>query len=69
VVRDSPAVTTEELIAFTRDRVAKYKWPRLVVVADELPHGPTGKILRREIDREDLRHRLSDSRLNTTRGA
>jgi long-chain acyl-CoA synthetase len=69
VVRDAPAVTPEELIAFTRDRVAKYKWPRLVVVADELPHGPTGKILRREIDREDLRHRLSTSRLNTTRGA
>jgi long-chain acyl-CoA synthetase len=69
VVRDAPAVTPEELIAFTRDRVAKYKWPRLVVVADELPHGPTGKILRREIDREDLRHRLSASRLNTTRGA
>jgi len=27
-------------------------------VAGELPHGPTGKILRREIDREDLRRQL-----------
>jgi long-chain acyl-CoA synthetase len=64
VLRDEPAVTPEELIAFTRERVAKYKAPRLVVVAGELPHGPTGKILRREIDREDLR-----SQLATTRGA
>ena len=42
-----------------RERVAAYKYPRLVVVADELPHGPSGKILKREIDRAPLRAALN----------
>ena len=37
------------------ERVAAYKYPRHVVLVDELPKGPTGKILKREIDRETLR--------------
>jgi long-chain acyl-CoA synthetase len=44
----------EDVKAFVRERVAAYKYPRLVVVVDELPHGPTGKIQRREIDRGAL---------------
>jgi long-chain acyl-CoA synthetase len=45
--------------AFVRERVAAYKYPRLVVVAAELPHGPSGKILKREIDRGPLRAALN----------
>jgi long-chain acyl-CoA synthetase len=60
VLRDGSVVTPAELIAFTRERVARYKAPRLVVVTAELPHGPTGKILRREIDRETLRNQLAN---------
>ncbi|HZQ80608.1 MAG TPA: AMP-binding protein [Gaiellaceae bacterium] len=44
----------EELKAYARERVAAYKYPRLVVLVDELPHGPTGKVQRREIDRNAL---------------
>jgi long-chain acyl-CoA synthetase len=29
--------------------VANYKYPRHVWIVDELPKGPTGKILKREI--------------------
>jgi long-chain acyl-CoA synthetase len=39
----------DELIAFCRERMAAYKYPREVVVIDELPKTPTGKILRREL--------------------
>ena len=39
---------------WVRERVAAYKYPRHVVVVDSLPTGPTGKILKREIDREQL---------------
>jgi long-chain acyl-CoA synthetase len=39
----------EELRAFAKERVAAYKYPRLVWLVDELPKGPTGKILRREV--------------------
>lgn len=34
---------------FVRRRLAKYKYPRVYRVADELPKGPTGKILKREL--------------------
>ncbi|MBS9375209.1 Long-chain-fatty-acid--CoA ligase [Rhodococcus sp. B50] len=39
----------EELIAFCRDRMAAYKYPRSVVVLDELPKNASGKLLRREL--------------------
>jgi long-chain acyl-CoA synthetase len=42
-------VTPAELIAFTRDRIAPYKCPRHVWLVPDLPKGPTGKILRREV--------------------
>jgi long-chain acyl-CoA synthetase len=44
----------EELQAWARERVAAYKYPRRVVFVDALPKGPTGKILRRAIDRSAL---------------
>ncbi len=40
----------EDLKAFVKDQVAAYKYPRRVWFVDELPKGPTGKILKREID-------------------
>lgn len=40
---------TKELDAFIQERVAKYKYPRHYKVLDELPKGPTGKILKREL--------------------
>ena len=49
-----------EVREFVRERVAAYKYPRVVVVAEALPHSPSGKMLRREIDR-DVR-RPSDGR-------
>ncbi|MGU3584175.1 class I adenylate-forming enzyme family protein [Rhodococcus sp. C26F] len=43
------AASEEELIAFCRDRMAAYKYPRSVVVLDELPKNASGKLLRREL--------------------
>ena len=43
------ALTAEELRAYVKERVAAYKYPRIVWFVDELPKGPTGKILKREI--------------------
>lgn len=47
-VRD--ADDPDELRAFVKERVAAYKYPREVWFVDELPKGPTGKILKREIE-------------------
>ena len=46
--------TPDGLRDWTRKRVAAYKYPRRVVVAETLPKGPTGKILKRAIDVETL---------------
>ncbi|HEY5871906.1 MAG TPA: AMP-binding protein [Gaiellaceae bacterium] len=40
--------------AYARDRVAAYKYPRRVLLVESLPKGPTGKILKREIDVQAL---------------
>ncbi|MEU6269527.1 long-chain-fatty-acid--CoA ligase [Saccharopolyspora shandongensis] len=39
----------DELIAFSRERLAGYKCPREVRVLDELPKGPSGKILKKSL--------------------
>jgi long-chain acyl-CoA synthetase len=43
------AVTPEELIAYGRETMAAYKYPRMVEIIDELPKTSTGKILRRQL--------------------
>ena len=48
-LKPGATATPEELRAFARDRVAAYKYPRRVWLVDSLPKGPTGKILRREV--------------------
>ncbi|MEP7330797.1 MAG: long-chain fatty acid--CoA ligase [Terracoccus sp.] len=42
-------VSEADLQAFAKKRLAAYKYPRAVWIVDELPKGPTGKILRREV--------------------
>lgn len=61
LVRLRPGATCDPdaLREWVRERVAAYKYPRHVVVVDALPTGPTGKILKREIDREALAGGLS----------
>jgi long-chain acyl-CoA synthetase len=49
------ALDPEAVKAFARERLAAYKYPRHVVVVTELPKGPTGKISKRDIDRQALR--------------
>lgn len=42
-------VTPDELIAFCKERMANYKYPRQLEILDELPKTTTGKYLRREL--------------------
>ncbi len=43
--RDS--VTEQELITFCKERMAAYKYPRVVELVEEVPKTVTGKFLRR----------------------
>jgi long-chain acyl-CoA synthetase len=49
VVRKSGATSVKELIDHCKTKLADYKVPSEVQFVDELPKGPTGKILRREL--------------------
>jgi long-chain acyl-CoA synthetase len=46
-------VTPEDLVAFAKERIGGYKYPREVHVVGSLPLTPVGKI-----DRKELRARL-----------
>ena len=49
-LKSGAEATPEDLQAFVKERVAAYKYPRHVWIVPELPKGPTGKILKREIE-------------------
>ncbi|NEC06377.1 long-chain fatty acid--CoA ligase [Streptomyces sp. SID7909] len=48
-LKPGASVTADDLGAFVKERVAPYKYPRIVRLVDTLPKGPTGKILKRAI--------------------
>jgi long-chain acyl-CoA synthetase len=50
-LEEGATATPEELRAYVKERVAAYKYPRHIWLVDELPKGPTGKILKRQIER------------------
>jgi long-chain acyl-CoA synthetase len=49
VLKEGEQVSIEDLREYTKQKVAAYKYPRVVWLMEELPKGPTGKILKREI--------------------
>jgi long-chain acyl-CoA synthetase len=57
-LRPGASATAEDVKAYIKAAVAAYKYPRHVWLVEELPKGPTGKILKREISasREALTH-------------
>jgi long-chain acyl-CoA synthetase len=48
-LKPGASATESELQEFAKERLAAYKYPRKVWVVEELPKGPTGKVLRREV--------------------
>ncbi len=49
VPKADASVTTEDIRAHAKERLASYKRPKYVVLAGELPKNPSGKILKREL--------------------
>lgn len=46
VLRNGHEVTEQQIIDFTRERLAHFKCPRIVTIVDELPKTASGKILK-----------------------
>jgi long-chain acyl-CoA synthetase len=42
-------VTPDELILFCKQKMAAFKYPRIIEIIDEVPKTPTGKFLRRHL--------------------
>jgi long-chain acyl-CoA synthetase len=53
VLRDGAETSAEQISEHVKSQLAAYKYPREVWFVDELPKGPTGKILKREIERPE----------------
>lgn len=53
VLKPGQSVSSEEMIAFCKGKVATYKLPREVVIVNELPRTPTGKLLRRVLRQKE----------------
>jgi long-chain acyl-CoA synthetase len=49
VLKEGETATEEEIIAFCRERLAKFKVPTSVEFRSELPLSALGKVLRREL--------------------
>ncbi|HCW51585.1 MAG TPA: long-chain fatty acid--CoA ligase, partial [Clostridiales bacterium] len=53
VLKEGEEATAEEIIDFCRDKLAKYKVPKLVEFREELPKTIVGKVLRRVLVEEE----------------
>ncbi|AFK03257.1 AMP-dependent synthetase and ligase [Emticicia oligotrophica DSM 17448] len=49
VLKPDDQITEQELIVWTKERIASYKYPRVVEFMSSLPMGASGKILKREL--------------------
>jgi long-chain acyl-CoA synthetase len=50
VLKKGEDVSEDDLRAYVKEQVASYKYPRKIWFEDELPKGPTGKILKKDIE-------------------
>ncbi|MGD2077746.1 MAG: AMP-binding protein, partial [Chloroflexota bacterium] len=57
VKRTGDPTTEEEIIDWSKEQLAKYKYPRLVEFRDELPRTTVGKVLKRELIQEAVSER------------
>ncbi len=49
VLKDGVSVSPDEMIAWTKNQIAAYKYPRIIELVDALPMSATGKILKKEL--------------------
>lgn len=56
VPKQGETVTTRQLVAFLRGRIADFKVPASFEIIDTLPRNPSGKILRRELRERFWQH-------------
>lgn len=53
VKKEGDPTTEEEIIAWSKERLARYKYPRLIEFREELPRTTVGKVLKRDLVKEE----------------
>jgi long-chain acyl-CoA synthetase len=49
ILKEGTTATEDEIKAWGKEQFAAYKYPRIVEIVDQVPMGPTGKILKTEL--------------------
>lgn len=57
VLKEGKQATAEELMAYCRDKLAKYKWPTEIEFRQDLPKTNVGKVLKKDLRAEELEKR------------
>jgi long-chain acyl-CoA synthetase len=52
VLKEGKAASEEEFIEFAQEKLADYKCPKTIHFVRDIPKGPTGKLLKRELSRQ-----------------
>jgi len=66
VLKNGAAISEDDLITFCREHLADYKCPKTVHFVDDIPKGPTGKLLKRELAKLAAVQRNDDLTRNYT---
>jgi long-chain acyl-CoA synthetase len=51
VLRDGESATEDQLVEFCKERLAAFKCPKSIEILADIPKGPTGKLLKKELRR------------------
>jgi long-chain acyl-CoA synthetase len=54
VPKPGETITEEEIITYCKEKLAKYKVPKLVELRDSLPKSTVGKVLRKELRAQEI---------------
>ena len=54
VLKEGRNAAPDDLIHWAKERIAAYKYPRIIEFVDNLPMSATGKILKKELRKRDL---------------
>jgi long-chain acyl-CoA synthetase len=49
VLQEGASISENDLMAWTKEHIASYKYPRIIEFLDALPMSATGKILKKEL--------------------
>jgi len=52
VLKENGAATAEDLMAYCRQHLADFKCPKTLYVVEDIPKGPTGKLLKRDLAKQ-----------------